>query len=168
MGIAPRGSLVADTAHLGGLLLRRKPPRCAVGSSPVSSWAVRLPVGRCCAQDDTATLRDAHAPPNALWAYACRHQRITRALRRPRGALAGIPGGFFAHVRPSPHFHPWARVLRVLGAFAPRALPPFWLLGSRAARRFCPWVSNGKRYRLGLVAPDHRTTPFPLNPPYGH
>ena len=105
MGIAPRGSLVADTAYFGGLLLRRKPPKYAAGSSPLSSWAMRLPVGRCCAQDDNATLRNAHAPPNALWAYACRHYRITRARCRPRVALAGIPKGDTAHIRPSPHFH---------------------------------------------------------------
>ena len=49
--------------------------------------------------------------------------------------------------RPTPPPLGPSRVLSVLGAVAPRALPTFWLVGSRAARLRRAWVSRWNRLR---------------------
>ena len=83
-------------------------------------------------------------------------------------ALSGVTSGSCACVRPLPHF----------------PLPPHSCLASSASsglsplgrcRRFGSLAPAllavsvlGSPMEMGLVAPDHRTTPFPLNPPCGH
>lgn len=146
-----RESLGAPTPRAPG----RGGPRCPSCSSPARYARARQgPVGL---RESGVRLRRAFLSADAI----VPSRRLSLLLRVRYARPAGV-----GNVPPPPAER--SCVLSVLGAVAPRALPAFWLVGSRAARRFCPWVSNGKRYRLGLVAPDHRTTPFPLNPPCGH
>ena len=152
-GLAGFGRVVSA---FGGRFYRLTPTSLYVGCRYCSESASPAPSGvgsgalspavPCFLRGAQSVGRSASAPP--VWGRPkCRGGFRCAPLRAVRPC--GLPLAPLRLRSPLTAFPPpplgLSRVLSVLGAVAPRALPPFWLVGSRVARPRRAWVSRWNR-----------------------